>query len=131
MTIRRKTRAPARGGGFPVWLFTLLLAAAALCLAYVWGNGRSHSLGVRIKTLERELAEVNKVYAHEQLKWENMKSPPNIDRTLARYNVTMTWPAESAIVRLRDPGGVEGSLAGPQREVAAHALGHPPKGGRP
>ena len=128
---RRKNSVHIEGAVFPVWVLAALLVAATLCLAYVWCKGRSQGLGVRIKTLERELAEVNKVYANELLKWENMKSPSNVERALARYNINMIWPPESAIVRLHDPKGVELSIDKLNGEVAATAPGRTKIGGRP
>lgn len=125
MKKQRAARRSASNPAFPAkLLFLFFLVAVSLSLAYVWGHGRSRCLGERIKALERELQQVDKVYANELLKWENMKSPPNVARVLARYNQTMVWPAESSIVRLSEPAGVEGAIADLRGSVAVTSRGH-------
>ncbi len=88
---------------FPLPLAILLIAGVAVLLLYVCLDSRAQILGAKIKQLEDHGAELEKRYAYELWKWEKMKSPANIERTLAKNNSKMIVPAEVNIVRLTDP----------------------------
>lgn len=88
---------------FPLPIAGILMVLVVLLLLYVWLDARVQALGTRIKTLEQQQAEIQKRYDAELWKWETMKSPSSIEKMLAKYNITMVWPAEINIVRLPAP----------------------------
>ena len=92
-----------QGYVIPVPVVSVLVVAMLLLLAYVWLDIRSKSLGTRIKALEQQQAELQKKYDLELYKWERVKSPQNIEKTLAQHGCSMIWPEEGNIVRLKDP----------------------------
>ena len=102
----------------PVAIMSVLVVTAMLALLFVWMDGRSQKLGVRIKQLEAQLEDVNKAYANELSKWETLKTPQNIEKTLARNNIVMVWPAESSIVRIRPSDAPDGTLTQLKGELA-------------
>ena len=51
--------------------------------------------------LENKKVEAHKRVINEEYKWSNMKSPGNILALLQRYNLSMNYPDESRVVRLR------------------------------
>ena len=97
----RKKR--SAGFVFPLPVAGILVALVVMLLLYVWLDARVQSLGVRIKTLEQQQAEINKRYDTELWKWETLKSPSGIERMLSQNKIVMVWPAEANIIRLREP----------------------------
>lgn len=114
----RNKRKNTRGFIVPLPVASILIVAAALLLLYVWQETRSHILCARIKFLEQQQVEVTKRWQNEQGKWNNLKSPANIDRMLARYKIEMIWPAENCIMRLIEP-----DLAGHEPERTGDMAG--------
>lgn len=98
----KNRRKQIQGYTIPIPIVSLLVVAMLLLLAYVWLDIRSKGLGMKIKTLEQQHAELQKKYDLELWKWEKVKSPRNIERMLADNNCAMIWPEENNIVRLDD-----------------------------
>lgn len=88
---------------FPLPVAGILMVLVVLLLLYVWLDARVQALGMRIKTLEQQQAEIQKRYDTELWKWETLKSPSSIEKMLAKYKIVMVWPAEINIVRLPAP----------------------------
>lgn len=91
-----------QGYVIPMPVVSVLVVAMLLLLAYVWLDIRSKALGARIKSLEQQQAELQKKYDLELWKWERIKTPQNIEKTLAQNNCAMIWPEEGNIVRLNE-----------------------------
>jgi len=83
---------------FPTPLATVLCTAALLSLGYLWLRGRCDALAGRIVVLEKKLAETQRRREMEEYKWSVMKSPANIERSLRRFGIRMTWPNEERVV---------------------------------
>ncbi len=86
---------------FPAPFAAILGAVAVISLGYLWLCGRCDSLGRQIKSLEEKKVEIHKRVINEEYKWSNMKSPGNILAMLRHNNLTMDYPEESRVVRLR------------------------------
>ena len=86
---------------FPAPFAAILGAVALVSLGYLWLCGRCEAMGVQIKMLENKKVETHKRAINEEYKWSNMKSPGNILALLQRYNLSMNYPDESRVVRLR------------------------------
>lgn len=91
-----------QGYVIPVPVVSVLVVAMLLLLAYVWLDVRNKALGVRIKSLEQQQAELQKKYDLELWKWEKIRTPQNIEKMLAQNNCAMIWPEEGNIVRLNE-----------------------------
>jgi hypothetical protein len=111
---RRNRKKQVDGFVFPVPFAGLLVIIATLALTYVWMGCRCESLGKEIKALEQEREVLQKKYLTREYTWTQMKSPRNIEKALARFNIKMIWPANNQIVRLQDTPkkGVGKSVAG-------------------
>ena len=98
---KKNRRKDSEGFIFPAPFAAILGAVALVSLGYLWFCGRCEALGSQIKTLEKRKDEAHKRVINEEYKWSNMKSPGNIMALLQRYNLSMTYPEESRVVRLR------------------------------
>jgi hypothetical protein len=80
-------------------------------------------MGVRIKLLENKKVEAHKRAINEEYKWSNIKSPGNILALLQRYNLSMNYPDESRVVRLRYrfPEAASPRASAEQREYVQRA----------
>ena len=102
MARRKKNRKKdSEGFIFPAPFAAILGAVALVSLGYLWLCGRCEAMGARIKMLENKKVEAHKRVINEEYKWSNMKSPGNILALLQRYNLSMNYPDESRVVRLR------------------------------
>ena len=102
----------------PLHIGVLLTAVVTFALIYVWLDMRGEALGVRIKQLEQEQAEIQERYSNELWNWERMKSPSNIEEALSRNRIVMIWPDEGSIVRLQETVASVESLQDLAGEVA-------------
>lgn len=98
---RQNIKKGSEGPIFPAPLAAILSTAAVISLSYLWFCGRCEALGVQIQALESKKAELHKRVINEEYKWSNMKSPQNIEDLLRQFNLTMTWPGEDRVVRVR------------------------------
>ena len=108
-------------GAFPLNMALLLIIGSTLALGYVWLEMKGEALGERIKQLERDRVEIKRRYDHEVWKWENMKSPSNIEGALKRNNIVMVWPDEINIVHPRQRDVSTASIQGLAGQVAQFA----------
>ena len=81
----------------------VLTGVVVLMLMYVWLDARGQALGSRIKFSEQQRAEIQKRYDYELWKWETLKSPSSIEKSLSQNRVAMIWPEEGRLVRLQEP----------------------------
>ena len=92
----------SEGPIFPAPLAAILSAAAIISLSYLWFCGRCEALGMQIQKLETQKAELHKRVINEEFNWSNMKSPKHIENLLQQFNLSMTWPGERNVVRVRN-----------------------------
>ena len=98
---RKKTRAD--GFVFPAPFAGVLVLISTLALAYVWLCGRCETLGEELQALERKSGELRESFVKEQYRWTKLKSPRNLERTLAALKIPMQWPRREQVVHLEDP----------------------------
>ncbi|MBN2301518.1 MAG: hypothetical protein JXN60_03275 [Lentisphaerae bacterium] len=98
----RRNRKKINGFVFPVPLAGIAVILMTLALVYVWLGCRCESVGKDIKKLEAEQISLKKKCHNEELRWAQMKSPRNIEKSLARNGLVMTWPRRDQVVRLYD-----------------------------
>jgi hypothetical protein len=98
---KKNRRKDSEGFIFPAPFAAILGAVAMVSLGYLWLCGRCEAMGAQIKMLENKKAEAHKRVINEEYKWSNVKSPGNILALLHRYNLSMNYPDESRVVRLR------------------------------
>ena len=98
---KKNRRKDSDGFIFPAPLAAILGAVALVSLGYLWFCGRCEALGAQIKTLEDNRRAAHQRRVNEEYKWANAKSPGNILAMLQRHNLSMSYPDESRVVRLR------------------------------
>jgi hypothetical protein len=101
MAVNRVRKRVKTAAVFPAPLAGILLVVSLLALTYLWLNGRCDTLGLSIKNLERKKAELGRRIVNEEFKWSNMTSPRNMQKLLEAHGLTMTWPSEKNVVRIR------------------------------
>ena len=98
---KKNRRKDSDGFIVPAPLAAILGAVALVSLGYLWFCGRCEALGAQIKTLEDNRRAAHQRRVNEEYKWANAKSPGNILAMLQRHNLSMSYPDESRVVRLR------------------------------
>ncbi len=114
---RRNKKKKLHVFAFPVPFAGVVVLLATFALGYVWLRSRCESLGSEIKALELKKESLSKKCREEQYKWSRMKSPRNIERSLARHNIVRGWPRRDQIVSFHDADVFDDSL--PEREEDA------------
>ncbi len=102
---------------FPRKLALFLGGGAIIFVSYLWLCGRCEDFGIQIKKLEDKKAEVHRQVLNEEYKWANMKTPQNIENYFKLHNMTMVWPDQEQIVRLRH---YPGPMPDENRQYVAH-----------
>lgn len=96
-----RSRKPGVRGVFPGTLFGVLLVLAVLALTYLYLCGRCDALGKKINELEKVRDIQRRDVVTEEYKWSNLTSPKSMEELLTKHGLTMTWPSEDSVVRLR------------------------------
>lgn len=99
--MRVRSRKPGVRGVFPGTLFGVLMALTVLALTYLYLCGRCDALGKKINELEKIRDTLRRDVVTEEYKWSNLTSPKSMEELLAKHGLTMTWPSEDSVVRLR------------------------------
>jgi len=99
--MRVRSRKPGVRGIFPGTLFGVLLVLAVLALTYLYLCGRCDALGKKINELEKVRDIQRRDVVTEEYKWSNLTSPKSMEELLTKHGLTMTWPSEDSVVRLR------------------------------
>ncbi|MBN2684692.1 MAG: hypothetical protein JXR40_05390 [Pontiellaceae bacterium] len=92
---RNEVRVP-----FPMVLANVLVAVTVLGLSYMWLNARCDALGREIKKAEQELGKAQKQARIEQERWATLTNPSNLRAAIKRFDLNMSMPRESQIVKL-------------------------------
>lgn len=99
--LRVTSRKPGVRSIFPGTLFGVLTTLVIFALCYLYLCGRCDALGKRIHQLEKDREALRREIVNEEFKWSNMTSPENMMNLLKKHQLTMTWPSEDSVVRLR------------------------------
>ena len=89
------------GGRMMFWGVALCVLGAALAMVYLSLYNTCESIGRQIKRLEAERAELQKRVVNEERNWAMARSIGNMERLMDSYGITMSWPDERHIIRLR------------------------------
>ena len=108
---RKNRKKKVDGFAFPAPFAGIAVLGVCFALCYVWLDCRCEAVGRQLKRLEGRRAELRKVLLTEEYQWTRTKAPANIDRSLARYGMVMTWPRPDQIVRMRRPERAPSSLS--------------------
>jgi len=99
---KRNRKKRVEGFVFPTRIGAVIVVLAMAALGYLWLYTQCDELGREIKKLETEQTKLQRKYLNEEYKWMRMKSPENIEATLARHGISMTWPRRDQVVWLAD-----------------------------
>lgn len=116
MARRNRRRKQVHSLSFPVPFAGAMLVLSSLALVYVWLGCRCESLGREIKDIESKKSVLDKKYINEEYRWIKMKSLGNIEKTLSKYGIAMTWPRRDQVVRIYDDRSYSSSVARLERE---------------
>jgi hypothetical protein len=126
--VRRNRKRKVETAALPA-PFTGFMVFAVVCgLVYVWLDCRCEAVGRRLKQAESRRTELNKTLMNEENNWVQARSPANIERSLARYGMKMSWPRPEQIVRIRDDAAPSRLFENPAAVAsyrAAPARAHP------
>ncbi|MBA4389162.1 MAG: hypothetical protein C0404_14410 [Verrucomicrobia bacterium] len=86
----------------PLPLAGVIVLLAAVALAYILLDCRCESLGSEIRAMEKESDALTRKCLNEEYKWQQMKTPRELERALQKFGISMTWPKETQIVRMGD-----------------------------
>jgi hypothetical protein len=114
---RRNRKKRVDGFNFPIPFAGFIVIGVMLFLSYLWLCSRCDELGCEIKSLEKEQVKLENKFLNEEYKWMSMKSPKNIEETLMRYGISMTWPRRDQVVWLADAHGAIDMNSGDVRET--------------
>jgi len=99
---RRNRKRKVEAAALPAPFAGFIVFAVVCGLVYVWLDCRCEAVGRRLKQAENRRTELNKTLMNEEYRWVQTRSPANIERSLARYGIKMSWPRPDQIVRIRD-----------------------------
>lgn len=86
---------------FPRTLFVVLFVLGGCALGYLYLCGRCDALGKKISALEKQRDNLRREIVNEEFKWSNMTAPESMEKLLKKHQLTMIWPSEDSVVRLR------------------------------
>ncbi len=101
MKIRRNRKKFSREAAGQAPFFLALGLAAVAAFAYLWLNQRCEALGRRLSQLDAQKAELQRQIKQERSRWESAKSLDQVEKLLLRHHLTMAWPDERNIIRIR------------------------------
>lgn len=100
---RRNSKKKKLNGFILPMPFAGLVALFCVCaLSYMWLVCRCEALGRDLKALEQEREQLRKQQLNEEYKWMRMKSPQEMEKSLERHHIMMTWPRNDQVIRLSD-----------------------------
>ncbi|MCX7008946.1 MAG: hypothetical protein NTY53_17155 [Kiritimatiellaeota bacterium] len=104
----------------PAPFFLVLGGAVLIAFGYLWLDQRCAALGRRLSQLDTQKSELQRQVKQERSRWESAKSLDQVEKLLQRHHLTMTWPDERSIVRIRraaeEPSATE--TAAPRHQFA-------------
>ncbi len=117
---KNKRRKKAKAFVLPMPFSVLAVLVATLALGYVCLKSCCEELGREIQSMECERAEMDKKLSIEEYRWTQMKSPRNLEESLAHHGIDMSWPRGDQVVRLSSPESAASvAMAGMSRAPAS------------
>lgn len=101
MKVRKNRKKFSREAAMPAPFFVVLGGAVLVAFGYLWLDQRCESLDRRLSQLDIQKAELQRQVKQERSRWESAKSLDRVEKLLQRHHLTMTWPDERSIVRIR------------------------------
>ena len=98
MRKRNKKKKDIHGFIVPAPFAGVIIILSSLAVGYLWLDSRCQTLGKELKALDMESQELNKKLKSEEYRWSLMKSPANLEKTLKRHHIVMSWPRSDQIV---------------------------------
>lgn len=106
MPSRRNRKIKKHSNGIrsiPIFVCSLFTLVGAFLLSW-WLDQNCSQQQRALNEKETELKALEEEYAREQVKWDNLTSPKNIDRALLRHGLAMDAPSAGQIVRMDAKG---------------------------
>jgi hypothetical protein len=127
MKIRKNRKKFSREAAIPAPFFIVLGGAIVVAFAYLWLDLRCEAVGHRLSQLDVQKAELQRQIKQERSRWESAKSFTQIEKLLQRHHLTMTWPDERNIIRIRlatDEPSSAGTAAPRKQYARAAGVAH-------
>ncbi len=100
--VRRNRKLQAQGFLFPARVASALVVLTTFALAYLWLCGSTEALSKQIKEEERELDQLRRKVAHEEVLWNDMIGPRSLRLALRKHQLDMNWPRHDQVIHIRD-----------------------------
>ena len=105
MGYKKNRKKHANAPILPGRMILILGAIGLIAFAHLWLVGQCDALGVQIKKLEDQKAEIRKRVVNEEYRLAKMKTPENIDRLLKQFGISMGLPEPGQVVVVRANDG--------------------------
>jgi len=118
----------AEGFRMPATFSLVVALGFGLGLFFLWFSSRTEALARQIQIEERELADVRRQVAGEEVRWNDLRGPRNLRAALQRHNLNMDVPRPDQIIHIRDmalwesTGGEMNVIGRMDREQGASTL---------
>jgi hypothetical protein len=86
----------------PATVSLLVVMVFGLGLFFLWFSSRTEALGRQIKIEEQALDDLRRQVAGEEVRWNDLVGPRNLQSALASHRLTMDWPRPDQVIHIRD-----------------------------
>ncbi len=99
---RKNKKLHAEGFRMPATLSLFMVLVFGLGLFYLWFSSRTEALGRQIKIEEQSLDTLRRQVAGEEVRWNELISPRNLQAALTSQRLQMDWPRSDQVIHIRD-----------------------------
>lgn len=99
---RRNRKLKAQGFRLPMRTAVSCVVLVCAGVFYLLLCTRVVAMGQQIRDEERELEQLRRQVAREEVRWNDMLGPRSLQAALQRHNLDMRWPEPHQVVHVRD-----------------------------
>lgn len=99
---RKNKKLHAEGFRMPATVSLFVVLFFGLGLFYLWFSSRTEALARQIKIEEQALDDLRRQVAGEEVRWNELVGPRNLQAALDAQGLKMDWPRSDQVVHIRD-----------------------------
>jgi len=99
---KRNKKLQAEGFRMPATVSLLGVLLFAIALFYVLFSSRTEALARQIKIEEQALEDLRRQVAGEEVRWNGLIGPRNLNLALKAHGLEMNWPRPDQVLHIRD-----------------------------
>ncbi|MEX2607905.1 MAG: hypothetical protein WD708_11215 [Kiritimatiellia bacterium] len=99
---RKNKKLHADGFRMPATMSLLVVLVFGLGLFYLWFSSRTVALGRQIEIEEQALEDLRRQVAGEEVRWNELIGPRNLQAALVSHRLEMDWPRADQVIHIRD-----------------------------